>query len=92
MPGTASTWLADGQVEIVKDGSPVAEVLPGGYFGEIALLHDVPRSAAAVAVKDSEVFALEGEEFVSAVTGYATSREAAEAVIRSYGPGLGLPG
>ena len=84
--------VGGGQVEIVKDGSPVAEVLPGGYFGEIALLHDVPRSAAAVAVKDSEVFALEGEEFVSAVTGYATSREAAEAVIRSYGPGLGLPG
>lgn len=84
--------VADGQVEIVRDGAAVAGVMPGGYFGEVALLHDVPRSAGVVAVRDSELYALDGEDFVAAVTGHATSAEAAEAVIRSYGPGLGLPG
>ena len=84
--------VAEGVVEILKDGSPIAEILPGGYFGEIALLHDVPRQAATRALRDTELLALEGEDFVSAVTGHATSREAAEAVVRSYGPGLGIPG
>jgi MFS family permease len=83
--------VAEGQVEITRDGAAVAEIVPGGYFGEIALLHDVPRQAATSAVRDSELLALDGEDFVAAVTGYATSREAAEAVIRSYGPGIGLP-
>jgi MFS family permease len=90
-PGDRFYVVAQGQVEITRDGAPVAEILPGGYFGEIALLHDVPRQAATSAIKDSELLTLDGEDFVAAVTGYATSQEAAEAVIRSYGPGIGLP-
>ena len=70
----------------------MAEVLPGGYFGEIALLHDVPRQAGATAVRDSELLSLEGDDFIAAVTGHANSQEAAEAVVRSYGPGLGIRG
>jgi MFS family permease len=84
--------VAEGTVEILKDGAPIAEILPGGYFGEIALLHDVPRQAAARALRDTELLALEGEDFVAAVTGHANSLEAAEAVVRSYGPGLGIRG
>jgi MFS family permease len=83
--------VAEGLVEIVRDGVSVTSVPPGGYFGEIALLHDVTRQAGAVAVEDTELFALEGEEFVAAVTGTSTTYEAAEAIIRSYGLGTMMP-
>jgi CRP-like cAMP-binding protein len=83
--------VADGLVEIVKDGIVVTAVPPGGYFGEIALLHDVTRQAGAVAVGDTELYALEGEDFVAAVAGSSSSREAADAAVRSYGLGAMLP-
>lgn len=83
--------VAEGRIDIVKDGVVIAQVLPGGYFGEIALLHDVPRQAGAVAGLETKLLSLEGEDFVAAVTGHAGSAEAAEAVIRSYGPTAGIP-
>jgi predicted MFS family arabinose efflux permease len=82
--------VAEGVVRIFKDGAELTEIAPGGYFGEIALLHDVTRQAGAVAAEPSELFALEGEDFVDAVTGSSTSREAADAVVRSYGVGFAL--
>jgi MFS family permease len=79
--------VADGRVEISIDGEVVNAIEPGGYFGEIALLRDVPRQASAVAETDAELFALEGEDFVAAVTGHGASSEQALGVIQSYGVG-----
>jgi MFS family permease len=71
----------DGEVEIEIDGR-VANVLgPGDYFGEIALLRDIPRTATARARKATELYALERETFLGAVTGHAVSIEAAENVV-----------
>ena len=81
--------VASGRVEVVKDGEPITLVGPGGFFGEIALLHDVPRQASVRTTEDSEVYALDGDQFVAAVTGHAPSMEAAGATIGSYG--LGRP-
>jgi MFS family permease len=89
-PGDRFYVVAEGIVDIMKDGALVTQIAPGGYFGEIALLHDVPRTAGAVAETDTELFALEGEDFVGAVTGYAPSHEAVEMVVRSYGLGMGF--
>jgi MFS family permease len=83
--------VAEGAVEIDKDGALIASVPPGGYFGEIALLHDVTRQAGATAAAQTELLALDGEEFVDAVTGSSSSRAAADAAVRSYGVGIGLP-
>ncbi|MEA2556764.1 MAG: hypothetical protein QOG88_302 [Actinomycetota bacterium] len=80
--------VAEGTIRIAKDGAELAEIEPGGYFGEIALLHDVTRQAGAIAVEPADLFALEGEDFVDAVTGSSSSREAADAVVRSYGVGF----
>jgi MFS family permease len=73
--------VADGEVEIVIDGRVVRETGPGGYFGEISLLRDVPRTATVRAKSDVELFALDRDDFIAAVTGHAASAEVADSVI-----------
>ena len=73
--------VADGEVEIVIDGDVVRETGPGGYFGEIALLRDVPRTATVRAKDDVELFALDRDDFIAAVSGHAASAEVADSVI-----------
>ena len=73
--------VADGAVEIVIDGGVVRETGPGGYFGEISLLRDVPRTATVRAKGDVELFALDRDDFIAAVTGHAASAEVADSVI-----------
>jgi MFS family permease len=73
--------VADGEVEIALDGRAPEPLGPGGWFGEIALLRDVPRTGTVTARADSQLLALDREEFVAAVTGHPESAEAADAVI-----------
>jgi MFS family permease len=84
--------VADGEVEIVADDRVVAVTGPGGYFGEIALLRDIPRTATVRAKTDAELLALDRDDFIAAVTGHAASSEAADSVIAarlgSLRPGL----
>jgi MFS family permease len=70
-----------GEVEISVDGAPPKAEGRGGYFGEIALLRDVPRTATVSARTDVVVYALERDEFIGAVTGHAPSAAAADSVI-----------
>ena len=73
--------VADGEVEVRVDGRPPSVEHRGGYFGEIALLRDVPRTATVTARTDAELLALEGPDFVAAVAGATPAREAADAVV-----------
>jgi MFS family permease len=70
-----------GQVEIEIDGREVNVLGPGEYFGEIALLREIPRTASARARQPSELYALERDAFLGAVAGHAASSEAAENVV-----------
>jgi MFS family permease len=66
-----------GTFEIEIDGRRIGTVGSGGFFGEIALLHDVPRTATVRALTDGAVWALDQEEFVATVTGLPQARNAA---------------
>jgi hypothetical protein len=70
-----------GEVEISVDGASPKVESAGDYFGEIALLRNVPRTASVTARTDVELYALERDEFIGAVTGHARSADAADAVI-----------
>lgn len=74
--------IAAGEAEVAADAGPV-RLRPGDHFGEIALLRDVPRTATVSARTDLELYALERDAFVAAVTGHARSAEAANAVVAS---------
>jgi len=73
--------IVSGELDVSVDGRPLATQGPGDHFGEIALLRDVPRTATVSARTDTELLALERDDFVTAVTGHAASSEAAEAVV-----------
>ena len=82
-------YLVDaGAMRIEPPGQPSHVVREGAGFGEIALIRRVPRQATLVAVEDSRLLALRGDEFVSAVTGHAASAAVADAVISSRLPSL----
>jgi MFS family permease len=72
--------LARGSVAVTQGGHDIGELGPGGSFGEIALLRDVPRTATVTARDDVELYALDRNHFLEAVAGHAAGRAAAEAV------------
>ena len=80
--------VASGEAVVEIDGEVVNRLGRGGYFGEIALLRDVPRTATVTAESDLELLALERDEFIAAVTGHAPTAEVADAVIASRLGGL----
>ena len=80
--------IGAGRVEVAVDGAPAVELGPGEGFGEIALLRDVPRTATVSALTDVELFALEREPFLAAVTAHADSAHAADAIVAAR---LGAP-
>ena len=78
-----------GEVEIEIDGREANVLGPGEHFGEIALLRDISRTATARARRETQLYALERDAFLGAVTGHAGSSEEAETVVAAR---LGLTG
>jgi MFS family permease len=74
--------VADGQLEVTQSGRHVRDCGPGDYFGEIALLRDVPRTATVTARDEVQLYALDRADFLDAATGHAAGREAGEKVVR----------
>jgi CRP-like cAMP-binding protein/Zn-dependent protease len=65
--GDAFYVLRSGQVEVIQDGNLLRTLGPGSFFGEIALLHDVPRTATVRARTPARAFRLERDGFTALV-------------------------
>jgi hypothetical protein len=87
-PGDRFYIVVAGTVDVVQGGVPLTELSEGGYFGEIALIRDVARTATVTARTDVVLYALDRDDFLAAVTGHPQSTEAAESVMaaRLAGP------
>jgi MFS family permease len=73
--------IESGQVDVIHRGKLVATLGAGQYFGEIALLHEVPRVATCVARSDAELYELERQVFLSTVSGNEQSHATIEDVV-----------
>jgi MFS family permease len=80
--------VAEGTVEVSQYERALSELGAGDYFGEIALLRDVPRTATVTTRTNVVLYALDRDDFLASVTGHPQSAEAAETVMsaRLAGP------
>jgi hypothetical protein len=73
--------IAEGELEIVRDGVRVNTLGRGEGFGEIALLHEVPRNATVKALTAAKLYALEKEPFLEVLTGHPAAMKTAAAIV-----------
>jgi CRP-like cAMP-binding protein len=89
--------IVDGEVEVVRDDDDVkrtvASLKRGQFFGEMAILRDMPRTATVQAVTPTTLFALDRDAFRSLVAQSLGTTEDFDQVIQkrlnelSAGPG-----
>ena len=87
-PGDRFYVVDTGRADVLVDGFSVGSVVPGGYFGERALLRSAPRMATVRSTGPMELLALPREDFVTALTGLTTT--AAPTATHSYGTATDL--
>lgn len=55
--------IFEGRLEVSRDDGKVAELGPGDFMGEIALLEEIPRTADVKAAGPAKVFSLTKADF-----------------------------
>ena len=55
--------VESGRAEVTKDGERVAEIGPGGFFGEMALISDDRRTATVTALEPMTTIVMSGQAF-----------------------------
>jgi len=83
--GDESHLVGVGRVSVTIDGVTKPGLLePGSYFGEIALLRSIPRTATVAAVEPTRMFVVRAADFLAAVTGGADGAAVAYEVSQRY--------
>jgi CRP-like cAMP-binding protein len=77
--------VRSGRVDVLQDGHVVRTLGAGECFGEIALLHDQPRTATVRAAGDTrlQVSRLRRSAYLTAVTGYPAAAAAGDELVTS---------
>lgn len=65
--GDAMYMVRSGRVDVITYGIVLENVRSGGIFGEMALIDDGPRSAAAMAAEPTEVVAINKPTFLAVI-------------------------
>jgi MFS family permease len=90
-PGDLFYVVREGTAEVAIDGRPVRTLAGGDFFGEIALVHDVPRTATVRAITALELAALERDVFVATLTHHPASAEAVGSIVAARLPAPVIP-
>lgn len=80
-PGDSFYIIKEGSAEVIGHNRVVAHLKPGNFFGEIALLRDIPRTATVRAQSDLTLYALHKTDFVPIINAYKKSLIEAESAI-----------
>ena len=62
-PGYSFFILAEGTAAVTAGGATIAELGPGDFFGEIALLEGIRRTASVTATSRARLLAMSAQEF-----------------------------
>lgn len=84
--------IRTGQVQVSRAGAELAVFGPGSSFGEVALLRRVPRTATVVALTPVDLYALERDDFIVAVTGTIEGLDEAMRITDDYLAAMPAPG
>lgn len=81
-PGHEYLLIDSGTVEVSQGDRVLRTMGRGEGIGEIALLHDVPRTASVRAVGPVSAYSLDRQAFLEAVSGHAASQAHASARVQ----------
>jgi CRP-like cAMP-binding protein len=80
-PGDRYYIVSSGSLAVTSDGRAIGTNGPGDGIGEIALLRRVPRTATVRATTDSDLYALDGPDFISVICEHLGNAQAADILI-----------
>ena len=83
-PGQHFYVIESGHTEVTRSGEHIRDLSDGDWFGEIALLRDVPRTATVTAVDDVVAWSINRDSFLASVAGVESSVDAATAHARDH--------
>ena len=68
--------IEEGEAEVTRDGEHVNDLGPGDFFGELALLGEVPRTATATCTTPCRLLVVGHREFHSLLSKFPTIQTA----------------
>ncbi|HMN38856.1 MAG TPA: cyclic nucleotide-binding domain-containing protein [Hyphomicrobium sp.] len=66
-PGAEMYAVLSGRIDVVSYGKELEQVGPGGFVGEMALIDEGPRSAAALAAEKTTIAVIPRDMFLALV-------------------------
>jgi CRP-like cAMP-binding protein len=66
-PGDTFYIVVDGRLEVSQHGSPIRELGPGDFLGEIALVDGRPRTATVTATEPVEALVIRRADFLEMI-------------------------